>query len=151
MPSMSELIALIGQPLDAPAVATFRRSHALTRFKLDDPYETDRWLLSKEEGYSIQHSKGPAGRRIVTIHLFTTPRDGYSAFQGELIQGLRPTDGRAQVRRRLGEPTRSGAVGTDPILHHDRYDSEQVCIHLEYGPRARGIRMITLMAPDVAP
>lgn len=109
MPSMNELIGLIGQPLDAPVVAAFIRSHSLTQFKVDDPYDPERWLLTKQEGYSITHTKGQTGgRRVVTIHLYLTPRDGYSAFQGELIQGILPTHGRAAIRRRLGADAERG-------------------------------------------
>jgi hypothetical protein len=147
---MDELTALVGQSLDAAAVRAFFLTQPATQ-KRRKAGRVDlsgiRDLSSKADGYEVIHRRG----RIVTIFLYLTERDGYHPFRGALTQGLRAPDSRAAVRRRLGPPTRRGAVGEKQEWHWDRYDSEKVCMHFSYGPRARGIRMVTLMAPDVAP
>lgn len=143
-PTMDELIGMIGESASSAGVL-----HVLARQRLDREVEEDGIsgstgsLSDKQHGFEIQLGKKG---RIQAIHLFIVPAQGYAAFAGALSEGLRPGDGVNAVRRRLGKPTRSG-----PDAGWDRFDSERVCIRFGYREEETGIRLITLMAPDVAP
>jgi hypothetical protein len=150
---MDLLLALVGQPLDAPAVRAILDGEPLTAEPLADRYSPERTLSNKPAGYEIRYRKGRKGRpdRIEVVFLYLEPRDGYSAFQGELSSGLSPTDDRSAVAAKLGAASRSGAADPAGEWPWERYDSARVCVHLGYGQRGVGLRMITLMAPDIAP
>src|SRR5262249_19825847 len=123
-----------------PALAKRRKQGRLDLSRI-------RSLSDKQAGYEVAHQKG----RIQCIFVYLEPKDGHSAFQGDLGQGLRPTDSQADVDDRLGAPTRTGAADPEQEWLWDRYDTQQLCMHIAYGSHGKGIRMITLMAPDVAP
>jgi hypothetical protein len=148
--SMSVLASLVGRALDAPLVTEFFRTQPATARRRRQG-RTDlngiRSLSSKEYGYEVSHRKG----RIETIFLFLCARDGYSPFRGELIAGLTVDDSREDVRRKLGPATRSGTSDEAGRWPWDRYDSDVLCLHIAYGESGVGLRMLTLMAPDVAP
>jgi hypothetical protein len=147
---MQALASLVGQTLDSPAVVEFFLTQPATARRRRQG-RTDlrgiRSLSSKELGYEVAHRKG----RIETVFLFLQPRHGYSLFQGELISGLSTDDSREEVRRKLGPPTRSGFGDEEGLWPWDRYDSDALCMHVAYGESGAGVRMLTLMAPDVAP
>jgi cell wall assembly regulator SMI1 len=143
-PTMDELIGLIGESVMGASVL-----QVLAPRRLDKKIEKDGigpptgYLWNKAQGFEIHHSKKG---RIETIHLFIVPAQGYAAFGGALSKGLRPCDGPEDVRRGFAKPTRSGPQGG-----WDRFDSDRVCIRFGYREDLKGIRLITLMAPDVAP
>jgi hypothetical protein len=149
-PSMAVLVSLVGQPLDAPPVVEFFLTQPATARRRRQG-RTDlcgiRSLSSKEQGYEVAHRKG----RIEVIFLYLCERDGYSPFRGELVGGLTVGDSHEEVRRRLGPPTRSGSADAAGRFLWDRYDSAALCLHIAYGESGTGLRMLTLMAPDVAP
>jgi hypothetical protein len=60
-------------------------------------------------------------------------------------------DTREDVRRKLGPATRSGAGDEAGRWPWDRCDSDALCLHVAYEESGAGLRMLTLMAPDVAP
>src|SRR5206468_2237190 len=99
MPSMDELIALVGEPLDGPAVRAFLEAQGLGQEKLHDRYQPERALSSKQQGYEVQYKKGRKGRpaRIEVVFLYLTAKDEFSPFRGPLSAGLSPKDGRAEV------------------------------------------------------
>jgi hypothetical protein len=149
MTSMDELISLIGQTMDSPAVQAFLKDRSLSRSKPGDAYDPKRYLKSTAEGYSIRHRKGKRGK-IDYLWLHLEPPEGYLPFRGPLSRGLRADLGQDEVRQLWGEPSRSGDSDKDGKWLWDRFDSEAVCVHIGYAPGGVGIRMITLMAPDVA-
>ena len=147
---MSSLAALVSQSLDSPAVVEFFLSQPATlahRRQGRLGLQGIRSLASKEDGYEVVHCRG----RIETIFLYLAPRDGSSPFRGELAGGLAVTDSREDVSRKLGPPTRSGAGDPAGGWPWDRYDSEVLCLHIASGESGVGLRMLTLMAVDVAP
>jgi hypothetical protein len=147
---MDALASLVGQSLDAPAVVEFfltQPAAARRRRQGRTDLRGIRSLSSTEHGYAVIHHKG----RIETVFLYLAGREGYSPFRGELSAGLTAGDSRADVRRKLGPATRSGAGDEAGLWPWDRYDSEAVCLHIAYGESGVGLRMLTLMAPGVAP
>jgi hypothetical protein len=147
---MDTLAFLVGRGLDDPAVVEFFLTQPATAARRRQG-RTDlkgiRSLSSKEDGYEVIHRKG----RIETIFLMLSARDGYSPFRGKLTGGLSVDDGRADVQRKLGPATRTGTSDAEGLWLWDRYDSESLCLHIAYGESGTGLRMLTLMAPDVAP
>jgi cell wall assembly regulator SMI1 len=143
-PTMDELMGLIGESISNAGVL-----QVLAPRRLDKKIEKDGlgpptgYLWNKAQGFEIHHSKKG---RIETIHLFVVPAQGYAAFAGALSKGLQAGDGVEEVRHQFGKPTRSGPQGG-----WDRFDSDRVCIRFGYRDDEKGIRMISLMAPDVAP
>lgn len=148
--TMAALAALVGRTLADPAVVAFFSTQPATA-KRREQGRTDlsgiRSLSSREHGYEVAHRKG----RIETVFVYLCGRDDYSPFQGRLEAGLSVSDTPEDVRRKLGPPTRSGAGDTAGRWLWERYDSETLCLHIGYGESGSGLRMITLMAPDVAP
>ncbi len=148
--SMDVLASLVGQTLDVPHVVEFFLTQPATagRRRHGRPdLNGIRSLSSKQDGYEVSHRKG----RIETVFLYVAGQDGYCSFRGELTAGLSVSDSRAAVKRRLGPPTRSGAGDAEGLWPWDRYDSDALCLHIAYGEAGVGLRMLTLMAPDVAP
>jgi hypothetical protein len=147
---MDALAAFVGQALDAPpVVAFFLNQPAVARRRRQGQTDLSgiRSLSSKKHGYEVVHHKG----RIETIFLYLRERDGYAPFRGELTAGLAVGDSREDVSRKLGPATRSGAGDDAGLWPWDRYDSAALCLHIAYGESGAGLRMLTLMAPDVAP
>jgi hypothetical protein len=149
---MDDLIALVGKSTRSPQVKSFLVSEALIPEDFDDfdNRKLKDWS-SKAKGYVLHQKRG----RIEAIHIYVVRAEGYKAFTGPLTHGLTPGDGRAQIYGKFGEPTRTGATEPHPefgeVAGWDRYDSAEVCIHFGYRQDGPGIRLITLMAPDVAP
>jgi hypothetical protein len=144
---MDALAALVGQALDSPVVAEFLLNRPAGTGKRRQGRSGNRSLSSKEHGYEVVHRKG----RIETVFLYLCGRDGYAPFRGALTAGLSVDDARKDVKRKLGQPTRSGAGDEAGRWPWDRYDSDALCLHVAYGESGAGLRMLTLMAPDVAP
>ena len=147
---METLVSLVGQPLDSPVVVAFFLTQPATARRRKQG-RTDlngiRSLSSKEYGNAIDHQKG----RIETVFLYLCEKHDYSPFRGELANGLSVTDSLEDVRRKLGAPTKSGIADEGGLWPWDRYDSDTLCLHVSYGESGKGLRMLTLMAPDVAP
>jgi hypothetical protein len=147
---MQALAALVGRSLDEPAVVEFFSAQPATARRRQQG-RTDlrgiRSLSDKGQGYEVAQKKG----RIETVFLYLRARNGYAPFLGALTAGLTANDSREDVRKKLGPPTRSGAGDAAGLWPWDRFDSETLCLHVAYGEAGRGLRMLTLMAPDVAP
>ncbi|MBA4067192.1 MAG: hypothetical protein C0501_26500 [Isosphaera sp.] len=151
------LAALIGQPVASPLVQALIRSGRLRGSSAPDGEGEERrhYLSDPEAGYELTH----VGGRIVTAFLYVRPSDdfsdGFSPFGGTLPDGLSLESTRADVRRALGEPPRSGEARISPGLGRkgawDRYDRPAVSFHIQYTDGGEQVQMITLMAPDVAP
>lgn len=148
--TMDAIARLVGQTLDSPRVVGFFLTQPATarRRRLG---RTDlggiRSLSSKEHGYEVAHRRG----RVETVFLHLCGRDGYAPFRGGLSSGLSVRDTPDVVRRKLGPAKRSGAGDPDGVWPWDRFDSDSLCLHVAYRESGDGLRMLTLMAPDVAP
>lgn len=153
VPTMDELATLIGRPVEEPAVQSFLAEHGPARQRLTDRYARERTFADPAAGYEITYHKGRRGQpdRVVTVFLYVEPRDGYAAFAGRLSGGLAPADGPAEVAAKLGPATRQGASDPAGEWVWERRDTDRLCLHVAYRQGGVGIRLITLMAPDVAP
>jgi hypothetical protein len=156
MITMDELVAVIGQSIDAPPpralLDTLERHTRVEEDILNEGIEPIQWLSFPEDGFLIRlNSQG----RIEAIHIFVVAEEGFRPYAGDLIVGLSSRDGRPAVRQKLGSPTRSGEQFTHDILGPqgawDRYDSESVSIHFQYVFDGDGLRLVTIMAADLAP
>jgi hypothetical protein len=156
MPAMEELIALVGRPVSEPDVQNFLAALAPADAGKEDGGDADEegpdWLSNQPDGYQVRLG---CGGRIEVIFFYVRPAEGFAAFTGELAHGLSPRHGRAEVRRRLGTPSRSGEAydsrALGPQGAWDRFDSASVCLHVQYNVSGKGIWRVTAMAPDVAP
>jgi hypothetical protein len=150
---MDSLAALVGQPVDAPAVRAMIASERLqssTDADLEEGEPVRSHLSSRGAGYEFTHVLG----RITTLFVYVTPAAGTAAFKGKLIHGFSPRSTRTDVRRKLGTPSRSGEARTISPLGrvgaHDRFDSKHSCVHFQYTEHEE-IELITVMTSDTAP
>lgn len=154
MTSMESLAALVGQPVDAPAVQALIASERLQSSTGPDSEEgiPGRAYLSQPGGgYEFSHALG----RINTLFVYVTPAHGNAAFRGTLVNGLSARSTRADVRRELGTPSRSGEARVVAPLGrfgaHDRFDAAERCLHFQYNEPDETIQLITVMTADTAP
>jgi hypothetical protein len=138
---------LIGQTFDAVSSSELVRG---ARIKVEQ-IEDEVYWTARRRGMSFV---GTVEGIVNTVQL--TPsgllRGG---FLGELPLGLSFAEGRAAVRARLGSPARAGDSTTVPVLGSmppwDRYDFDDVAIHIEYQPGGHGIRSVSIMDLEWAP
>ena len=94
-----------------------------------------------------------ANMRVESVHAYSEGKDGFDRYEGELPSGLMMTDGAKDVRKKMGEPSKSGDAQYIPMLGRsatwDRYDFEEYSVHVEYCEGK--ISMITLMTRDAIP
>jgi hypothetical protein len=154
MPSMEALVALVGQPVEAPAVRALIASERLqssTEPDLEEGEPARSHLFSPGGGFEFTHTLG----RINTLFVYVRPAGGNAAVSGTLIHGLSARSTRTDVRRKLGTPSRSGEARTVAPLGrfgaHDRFDSEHVCVHFQYTEPDEQIELITVLTADTAP
>ena len=152
--SLDSLVSLVGQSVTASPVQSLVAADRLVASTEPDlaEGETPRSYFScTAGGYLLSHRHG----RIETLFVYLTPCGEYRAFRGALIAGLSARSTRADVRKALGRPTRSGEAQTVPVLGRkgafDRYDNESLCLHFEYSEAGQVVRLITVMAADSAP
>jgi hypothetical protein len=155
---MQSLAALIGQAVDTAAVRTLVAVEGLSAsaepdFENDpDPSARRHYLSSAAGGYQLTH----LGGRITTAFLYVVGAGEFEPFRGALIEGLTAGSSRADVRARLGPPSRSGeAMGLPPLGRQgawDRYDGDRLSVHFQYTADAsERIRLVTLMTSDTVP
>lgn len=153
VPTMDELAALIGLPVEDPVAHAFLTKYGPRRQPRTDRAAREGTFADAAAGYVITYYRGRRGTpdRVVTAFLYVEPRDGYAAFAGRLSGGLAPADGPTEVTAKLGPPTRRGASDPAGEWPWERRDAERLCVHIAYRRGGVGVRLVTLMAPDVAP
>jgi hypothetical protein len=154
MPTLESLMALVGQPTTAADVRSLVAADGLIASTEPDLQEGElprSYLSCPAGGYLLSHTSG----RVNTLFVFLTPTDEYRAFSSQLTVGLSTSSTRADVRRALGLPARSGEAQTLPVVGRkgawDRYDQGSLCMHFEYTEPEERERQITVMAADTAP
>lgn len=154
MPSMESLVALVGQPVDTAAVQALIASEQLqstTEEDLEEGEPVESHLSSPSGGYQFSHTLG----RLNTLFIHVKTKGEYAAFRGALTHGLTSRSTRADVRKSLGTPSRSGEAQTLPPLGRyggwDRFDSKVLCRHFQYSEPEEEIELITIMMADIAP
>jgi hypothetical protein len=154
MPNFEALIGLVGSDVDSISVQAFIDSERLLHSTEPDMNEGEpvRFYFSSRDGsFQFAYSNG----RIDTLFLFIQPVDGGKPFDQVLVGGLSTSSTRADVRNRLGSPSRSGEPMTISTLGRcgawDRFDSAELGMHFEYTEIGERIKLVTVMAIDSAP
>jgi hypothetical protein len=155
MPSMSELIGLIGRSVkDTDVLAILAPLDVVPSVESDhEEGEIPRhWLQSRGFGFDIEHA--PEGR-ITTVFLFVCGDEEHQPFRGELVEKLSSVVNQNAVRMALGPPSivREGLniSGLGSYGPADRYDLGAVLIHFEYRADNQQLRLITAMSADAVP
>ena len=148
---MRDLCALLGKPIDAPAVKALAAElgHQETKTVVDRHYFkflADGLSLATDEAMTIE-----------TIFLYGGDRDGFQRYTRELPHGLHFDSGRQRARAVLGEPSASGGGEEIPLYgpaaRWDRFDFPTYSLHLEYSGAGEGqeISLVTLSTPEATP
>lgn len=153
MASAEELIAVVGLPVDSPAVQTLIAADGLA--ELDESeglgIPSRGYLSSTTAGYALTFELN----RVTNAALYAEPAEGFVAFPGRLPGGLGRGATRLQVLGRFGVPERSGEPFHIPGLGlqgaWDRFAVGEVRIHFQYTVADGVVRLVSVMAADVAP
>ena len=139
-PSMDELTALLGLPIDEEPVASLCAGCKRKEW----PFVQPRYRISRSRGFEVKY--GP-DRVVETIFLKRFGRDGYAQYAGELPGGIKFGDTPERIRSALGNPTRCGAsksTGRGRYEGWDRYDYPRHRVHFSYAEDGR-LDLIMLM------
>lgn len=154
MATAEELFAVVGSPVDSPAVRAMVTADALAASTEEDLEEGEplrSYLSNPIVGYQLMHHSG----RVVTAFLYAEPGEGFAAFPGPLPGKLPRGATRAQVRARFGTPERSGEPFTSPFLGRqgawDRFAVGGVRVHFQYTDPEQRVRLVTVMTAADAP
>jgi hypothetical protein len=89
--------------------------------------------------------------RVRTIQLHADGHEGYRAYAGSTPSGVRFDMSRSAVRSELGVPLRSAEAQNLPgygwAEAWDRFDLGDVQMHVQYGPNAQSILLISISRP----
>jgi hypothetical protein len=148
------LAQLLGKRIDDPQVEQFVRG--LGPVEADDDVDDE----DDDESYHSYPSGGVSllvGNDTVVRAIFLYPqgRDGFDAYAGEIDGGVTFADVRADVIRRLGEPSASGG-GERSALYAEvpqwiRYDRPDHTLHVELGGPGGVVSLVTLMTLSATP
>jgi hypothetical protein len=153
MATCEELIAIIGLPVDAPRVRALVAADGLTASEEPEGWSVPRrsYLSCQAAGYSLTHELG----RVTTAFLYAEPAEGFAPFAGPLPGGFPRGTTRRRVLDEFGVPERSGQqttiVGLGPQGAWDRFAIGSVRMHFQYTVVGDLIRLVSIMAADVAP
>ncbi len=153
---MNYLIDLLNQSIHRPETLSLFKQHEQIDSQEIVVEQADQgetlWVLLHDYGLELECD---ASGLIKTIFIYGISTEDVIQYSGNLIPGLtfesRPSD----VKAIFGEPSKHGKP--QPLLKFgrsggwDRYDWEHCCLHFQYADDGRGINLITLMSPDVAP
>jgi len=149
-----ELIAVVGFPVNSEPVRALVAADVLASSVEEDLEEgvpVQSSLSGTNAGYEIVHCSG----RVTTVFLYAEPADGFAAFSHTLPGGLRRGSTRADVCARFGIPERSGEAmtiaGLGPQGAWDRFAVGGIRVHFQYTEFGERVRLVSVMAADVAP
>lgn len=154
MPTIEELIAVVGTPVDSVAVRLLIASDGLIASAEPDLEEGEpqrAYLSAHSAGYQLMH----CGREILTAFVYVEAAEGFQTFSGPLLGGLPDHATRQAVLERFGLPSKSGTAVTIAGLGRqgawDRFDIGRVCIHFQYTESDERVRLLSVMLPCNAP
>jgi len=85
---------------------------------------------------------------ITTIHVYTQPNDGYTAYAHELPLGALARMTQAEARALLCTPSKSGGpvqfLRSSPVTYWDTWEFGDHSVHFEYPEDRLSIRLVTL-------
>ena len=154
MATARKLLSLLGKPITGAALRGLVAADRLKASKEEDMKEglPVAWnFIGKKAGYELLAEDG----RVNTIFLHVQKADGFAAFSGPLPYKIPRDASRAEVRRLLGKPKRSGKGFNDKILgpfgSWDLFTVDSIRVHFEYIDLGLQINEITLMTEEACP
>jgi hypothetical protein len=146
MATLETLIAVVGQPVTSDAVQSLIAEDCITEsinfdLGVGEPQRTS--LAHRSGGYQLSHQRG----RIDLAIVYAQAIRGFQAFASPLPEGFPLEATRAEVRRQLGIPSRSG-IGDDGPW--DGYVIGKTWVFLFYDTVDERV-MWTMIEPAVAP
>lgn len=142
--SMDDFLGLVGNTFDDQIRQNRIMANGTQR---EDLSGTEVFLSNFKKGFEVQLGKNG---RVEVVHLYCVGGQEFATFEESLTSKIRRSDGYQQVRKKLGAPTKSGVVEGAPG-GWDRFDRENFCIRIGYRKDQPGIKMISIMASDIAP
>jgi hypothetical protein len=138
-----DLVRLLGTSITGRAARSVVGGHELSIEEIDGQL----YGTAQSAGLSFVASADGA---ITSVQLHASGHESYVEYIGSIPGGLAFDDVRADVRRRLGIPSKSGEPADVSFLARmpawDRFDDADVSVHVEYELDSRGIRMISVMS-----
>lgn len=126
VPSMNELMTLLGRSINDPAVRGFLVSY---KFKVSK-YDDRQYYVNYAQGFDFMTEN----RQVTTLFLYLTARENHQPYTGALSRRLLITDTQTSARKKLGKPTRSGDGNT-----WDRFKIGKHSVRLAYHENNAGI------------
>ena len=101
--------------------------------------------LEKQGLTMIFLPKGPKDSELVlvAVQFFSEEEEDYSTYKGDLPYKINFTDDQAEVRKKLGSPSR-----TKDFLARDFWDIDKLVLTVEFGGRDGRITMVSFHAPE---
>ncbi|MBX7105547.1 MAG: hypothetical protein K1X57_15800 [Gemmataceae bacterium] len=147
-------MAVVGSPAASDAVRELIKADGLEASTDPDMEEGEpvrSSLSGTAAGYELMHYSG----RVATAFLYAEPADGFTAFPHPLPGGLSRGATRADVRARFGIPEKSGEAVTITGLGRqgawDLFTVGGIRIHFQYTESGDCVRLVSVMAANVAP
>lgn len=141
-----EFIPYIGKTDDSTEVQELLSRLGTTRkpkLKKGELYDHTKFL---KQGFVLvfRESEDPKTSQLVLadVQIFSDAEHGFKSFDGELPGGIVFSDTRAEVRKKLGKPTRS-----KDMLRKDFWDKKGYIRTVQYARDTGQIQMVSLAAP----
>jgi hypothetical protein len=138
-----DFVPLINKPDDAPEVEALLRSLKVTkkpRLPKDDLYA---YVQFPGQGFVLvfQESSDPRSSKLVvsSAQIYSDAETGFTTFSGALTDGLQFTDGRTEVRKRLGKPD-----DTTDFTRTDTWRRSSYDLSVQYTRDKKRIQMVSL-------
>lgn len=154
MATAKKLMSLLGKATKSAALRGLIVTDKLKVSKEEDLHEglpVTEHFCGKKAGYEILAESG----RVNTVFLYVEKADGFATFPGPLPYQIPGEANRAEVRRLLGKPEKSGKAFKDNILGPqrtwDRFALDSIRVHIEYSDAELRVSFVTLMTEDAAP
>ncbi|MDR1850389.1 MAG: SMI1/KNR4 family protein [Zoogloeaceae bacterium] len=155
----SDIIALLGKPINDPAVASLLREQFGTKSRPETDYENGQyfgWLYAPDKGFSLlfsdsEYRKGGdsalwgSGELCLNIAAFYVATQNSPTFQGKLPFGLDFSDSKATARRKMSpyEATRHSFIT-------DTWDTEGFRVNIFYSDNYSSIKRVVCLLPEGA-
>jgi hypothetical protein len=148
MVQVIDLIALLGKSTEDPEIQkllTDLKIKKLPRAKYDDPcaYVTLKkqgWGMAfEDEDYLLKNDIEHYGEgKMILTALFFYPEEnagGYAPFRGDFISGVRLSDTRDEILRKLGKP--HAKYEKDGVLGNERWNFGEYRLVMTYTPEGK--------------
>jgi hypothetical protein len=155
MVDTTELISLLGRHTEDPGIQKLLKDLNVKkppRAKYDDPradveIKKQGWGMAfEDEDYLLKRDIKHYGEgKMILTALFFYPdgnKDGYKGFPGELLNGVRLSDSRSDLLRKLKEP--HAHYESDGVLRNERWHFDEYRLVVNYDPKGKVKRMTAI-------